>query len=781
VVGLAGFGALGFSRVRIVEDITALLPGDQEQGSLIELARRAGLMRRVAVVIGPDDPGSDRLLGAAAGVADALGSLEGIESVTGSVDQEQARRAAQVIFERAPALYRPERDTRSPQEIRAGLEDLKQRLAAPEALVMQPYLLADPLGFSREALAGLEAAGQAMGATIERGRVLSADRRYALVFATIDCDPMDGGRAEAFTARLDQAVAAALEKAGARELQVAAIGGAHYAAASAGVIMGDVRLALILTAGGLLLIFALFFRRLVIVPAALLPGGIGIAVALGVLGLAGSELHALTIGFAAAITGISVDYAIHLLHRSLHHARGDSRERITFGLGAVARPLVLGATTTVAAFLIVATSGFPGMRQLAVFSAISIPTALAATLFVLPALHRLLLGTAVPKVAPLGRLAGWLASPGPAAPGRRVVTVVLFAGLLIGGGLGVWRVGLSGDPRDLGSVDPDLAQREALLREVFPGLADQALIVSTGSDRDRALLANDQLYEALLEAGVERSELVSISPFLPAAETQARGLAAARELYGNGPRSARKAFADAGFAGSYFEGLAAGIDPAALVPKDYADTGLSGLLAETVHEEAGRHHVLTRVRAPDDPALDALARVADRVDGARLISERLEARQSLERLQAELVRMLGIWLGLALLGLAIVQRSVFFGLRAALPAVIGVATAAGAFGLLDRPLTTVAAAGLTLVMGLGIDYGIFMQLGDRAARKEAAPAVLASAFTTLAAFGVLAAAQTRAMADLGLIILVGVAAAALAALALLPAITRGGNTTGGAR
>jgi predicted exporter len=71
----------------------------------------------------------------------------------------------------------------------------------------------------------------------------------------------------------------------------------------------------------------------------------------------------------------------------------------------------------------------------------------------------------------------------------------------------------------------------------------------------------------------------------------------------------------------------------------------------------------------------------------------------------------------------------------------------------------------------GIDYGIFMQGGRRATVREAAPAVLASAFTTLAAFGVLASARTKAMADLGLIILVGVLVAVFTAIVLVPLLS----------
>jgi hypothetical protein len=75
-------------------------------------------------------------------------------------------------------------------------------------------------------------------------------------------------------------------------------------------------------------------------------------------------------------------------------------------------------------------------------------------------------------------------------------------------------------------------------------------------------------------------------------------------------------------------------------------------------------------------------------------------------------------------------------------------------------------------MGLGIDYGIFMQCKGSGALSHTASAVFASALTTVAGFGVLALSRVQAMADLGLIILVGVLGALVAALFLVPALSR---------
>jgi predicted RND superfamily exporter protein len=99
-----------------------------------------------------------------------------------------------------------------------------------------------------------------------------------------------------------------------------------------------------------------------------------------------------------------------------------------------------------------------------------------------------------------------------------------------------------------------------------------------------------------------------------------------------------------------------------------------------------------------------------------------------------------------------------------------VLVAVGLFGLCGRPLTPVSSAGLTMVLGLGINYGIYVEHEPLAERGRVAAAVLADAITTIVGFAVIALARNRAMADIGIITVTGLTAAMLAALAVLPAL-----------
>ncbi len=778
LVAAVAFGVAGAVNLRLVEDITALLPErGGESAALLRLAREWGLMRRVAIAVGPGEPGSDRLLAAGDAVAEAVAAVEGVTRVTWRTDPEAARRAAELLMERAFLLGGTGVAGLDRPEVTRRLKSLRERLASPESLVIGRYLLADPLGLAREALVALEGAGRALGARVERGRLVSSRGDHALVFVEIGFDPLDVGRAQRFVADLDRAVAAGLDRAGAADLPVVSLGGAHFAAASGAAIIGDVRRAFLFTAALVVAVFLVFFRRLRVLPAALVPGAAGIAIAVGVFGLLGIPVHALTLGFAATITGVSVDYAIHLLHRALH-AQGDgSGKRMSAALSATGRPLVLACGTTVAAFVLVATSAVPGMRQLAIFSAISIPTALGTTLFVLPAFHAAILGVLPGRPGLADRLSrGLVALAAPVTGGpRRGRSAAIASAFALAAAAGMV-LGLtaprSGDPRDLGYRDPDLASREAKLAEVFPGLSDQAAIVASGDTVEEALAVNDEAWRELARAGIGRERIVSIAPFLPARATQQAARIAAGRLLADTEGTAA-AFGDAGFAPGYLRDLRRRLEISPLVPDDFSGTALEAVVADAVRGEGRRFHVLTRVQAGGDAELDALARVAAAIDGLELVSERLETRHALGAMLGDLGRMLGIWLAVALVVLGALNRSPRFGLMSALPALFGVAVAMGLFGLLGRPLTLVVGAGLTLVLGLGIDYGLFVVSAGGRRTGEVAPAVTASALTTLAAFGVLALSDTRAMADLGLVILAGVSAAMLAALVLLPALEPG--------
>ena len=81
-----------------------------------------------------------------------------------------------------------------------------------------------------------------------------------------------------------------------------------------------------------------------------------------------------------------------------------------------------------------------------------------------------------------------------------------------------------------------------------------------------------------------------------------------------------------------------------------------------------------------------------------------------------------------------------------------------------------------LVIGLGVDYGIFMVTKlTRGLDDTAERAVFVSGLTTIIGFGALILARHPALHSIGLSVLMGIGAAIPAALVVIPAMLRKSN------
>jgi predicted RND superfamily exporter protein len=114
---------------------------------------------------------------------------------------------------------------------------------------------------------------------------------------------------------------------------------------------------------------------------------------------------------------------------------------------------------------------------------------------------------------------------------------------------------------------------------------------------------------------------------------------------------------------------------------------------------------------------------------------------------------------------------------ALLPVACGTLWTAGLFALCGWRLNFMNIAILPMLLGLGIDFGIYMvhrishlrrQQGVEAVQLTGV-AIGLSAFTTQLAFGTLALSQNQGLASVGVVTLVGITACLLASLITLPA------------
>lgn len=512
------------------------------------------------------------------------------------------------------------------------------------------------------------------------------------------------------------------------------------------------------TAGVLLFALAFFGRIATLV---LLAGSVaaGFAAGLGAaLGLFDS-LALVTFVFGATLIGVAVDYGAHWFAFAPSIPDPIARRR------ALAPGLLTAALSSALAYGVLIATPLPGLRQMGLLAAGGLLTTLAVVLFWLPYADRWeprrdtrlvrFLETRLP------RLPRWDELP---RLGQAALALGAVAFLAVGAARIEWASGI----RDLQFVPAGLAEAQTRLSTALRLPSPAQVFVVSGATEDAVLAAEERLLTALRADPTLDIQPLAMADYVPSAARQAEDARLVREalrritprmtdVLGAGPQlpdpspEAPRVTADAVLATPF--GAALGhlrltseADVAAGVEKTVAHlVMLSGVRAE--HLEKLR--ALESVARADGPDASATSDIATRVRFVNLTGdmETILTRYRNRVLESALA-------GFGLLALVALR---IFGLRnawrALLPALFGMLGALAAFGWAGIPVTLFTTLAIVLVLGLGVDYGIFLTRSPTDGRTAAA--VLFSGVTTLLSFGLLAASETPALAAFGWTVVYG--------------------------
>jgi predicted exporter len=496
---------------------------------------------------------------------------------------------------------------------------------------------------------------------------------------------------------------------------------------------------------GVLLLAWLAFRSLwprLLMAVSLLAG---MALALSVTAWVFGEVNLLTMVFGASLVGCAEDYGLYYFA----NRQGAPDVPPLRMMSALLPGLALALLTSVLGYVALGLPPFPGLRQMALFSVVGIAGTFLTTICWFPWIDRGAPGRTrfsdwiVAGLARYPRLGsarkGWIAH----------AAFVLACGVAIAG----LRVNddlrqLQGSPQAL--VD---AQREVgrLLGLASPG----QFFVVRGTDEDDVLRREEAL-KARLDARVAAGDLAgyrALSDWVPSQARQASDAALTRRVE---------------------DGVIAGVDQVLGETQQRArfDAGpltLQHWLASPA-AAAGRALWVGPVpRAADGSAfasvvmlrgvrdlasLPAIAGSAEGLPGVRWVDQV----QSVSALLGRYRQTMGLLLmaGHAAVLFALLWR---YGRRAWgawLPtavATLGTLALLAAFG---QPLQLFNVLALALLLGIGIDYGIFMLERESADAGSAWLAVVLGAASTWLSFGLLALSSTPALRSFGLTLLFGI-------------------------
>ncbi|MGO1625990.1 MAG: MMPL family transporter, partial [Halomonadaceae bacterium] len=522
------------------------------------------------------------------------------------------------------------------------------------------------------------------------------------------------------------------------ELEVLRAGLVFHAAASAAQGKREITTIGLGSLLGIVLLLGAVFRRPGVLASLLLTVSAGIAFALPLTWWLFGTLNLLTLAFGASLIGIAVDYALHLqCARQLHPGRPLAR---------LWPGLALGLVSSLAAYLMQLATPLPGLHQMATFAALGLAGAWLTTRLWLPLLPK----RPHPATWPVAERLDRLRLPQRTAPWWAGLALVgVAAAVLI-----ATRLAPSDDLRALNPSPPGLVDQQRQVQTLLERPGGQRYLIVTAGGQE-ALLDKLEHLNAPLDELARAGQLGGyrhLAQSVPPKAVQDDNLARVSDAY----RQALPGLLDdAGLPAALLETISAPIEGVPyLTPERWLESPAGAADAALWLSDAATPAALVRL---DDATPEATQRLQARTaetPGLYYHDRVATISAQFTRLRQHITR----WLGLALAGLAVVfiaryRRRAW---RVLLPPVGAVILTLGVFAAAGVGVTLFHLLGLLLVLGIGLDAGIFST--EHPEDPAAWLAISLSCASSLLAFGLLAFSATPALHFLGTTCLAGLTA-----------------------
>jgi predicted exporter len=582
------------------------------------------------------------------------------------------------------------------------------------------------------------------------GRLFVGDgrRQYVVMPFTLGAPAFSLSAQDAVMPLLERARQAA--RTAAPHSEVLQAGVILYAAAAGAQAQWEVSIIGIGSLLGIAALIWLTFHSLKPIAWIMLSIGVGCLGALSLCWLLFERIHLLTLVFGASLIGGAQDYGSYFLCNRLT-AEGqclDSWQMLRRLLPALALALV----TTVVGYLALALTPFPGLRQMAVFSALGLIFAWLTVIFWFPAL----VGSEVVKSGPAVQ---WFTVSLWRWPSWRGPQPILWAvGFLAVAVFGFSRLGAEDDIRLLQTAPRHLLDDQLKLSRLLAAPAPAQFYLVRGRTAED-LLQREEALTQRLDALVEKQIINgyhAVSSWVPSLRTQAarRGLIEKTLLNENGAlvTLARRIGADDQWVGNTRDRLRASAAP--LIPNEFFEASAGEPVRHLwLGQVDGGYASIVALRGVGEANLPVLRRAGGGLDGVQWVDTVEEISSVLGRYR----KYMGWVIVLSYFAVYVLLYSRYG--RAAWRVLAPIALASVAtlalFGVAGQSLQLFHVLALMLLLGVGVDYGIFFQDHPGRADPVGWLAVALSALSTLLSFGLLSLSKTPALQAFGLTILIG--------------------------
>ncbi|MET0499760.1 MAG: MMPL family transporter, partial [Steroidobacteraceae bacterium] len=360
---LAVFAFRVLPHAKVETNILALLPQVQTDRGLDAALDEfsAQLARQQIFLIGSDQLADAKL--AAAAFAKELATSGAFSSVRWQIDSDLAQRVAVYVAHRAFLLSPTDEAALDAGETEAIAKRALRSAYTPAGLLQPLGLAEDPLGFTNDYL---RATAGVAGNTRLEGNLLVAERdgrEFVLVITENEGHPFAAATQERVIPAIARARLAASRATNA-PVEIAGSGAIQHASAAAIRARNEVTTFGTIESIAVVLLLLLVFGSIRPLLLGVMTLGLAIVAAYTVVHLVFGEVHILALVFGSSLIGSVIDYSIHFL---ADRFRDPEHWTPASAVHHVSPAILLGLTTTLVGYLVLAVVPFPGLEQIAVF------------------------------------------------------------------------------------------------------------------------------------------------------------------------------------------------------------------------------------------------------------------------------------------------------------------------------------------------------------------------------------------------------------------------------
>ncbi len=778
---------LSFALTDIDTDITRYLPRDNTVlDDATYIFEHHPIQSEMVVDLGLETPDPDLLVRAADRVEQRMRRSGYFDRVGTASMQQLVPVLINHVVENLPVMFSSkELETRvlpllGPDRIKQRLAELQAQLYNLDAIGQAALISRDPLGLRNVVMAKLAQLAPAENVDIYKGKLLSSDRRHLLIVATPAASAANTGLARKIS-ELMRSISAELEagQVGGVSVRLTPMGAYRAALDNEMIARRDVQQAIFLATAGIALLLIFAFPRPLIGLFAFLPAVAGTVCAFFILALMHDKISIMALGFGGAIISITVDHGIAyllFLDRSRKsYGRQASTEIWAIGL--------MAALTTVGAFASLCMSGFPIFVQLGQFTALGIAFSFLFVHAVFPRIFPQL-PPARRRALPFRRLVAIV----PAAGKKMALVAVLFFCVMLFFANPHFNVSLN----TMNTISSETQSAQRLMTTVWGGgIFSRIYLLTQGETLQDLQNSGDNLLfdiEQDMQKGYLMSGFVS-SMLFPGSRRCSKNLDDWRAFW----TPSRQAQLRRAFAG----GSVLGFTADAFAP--FFNAVASPRRLESIPIPESFFPLIGMVRQADGtfmqfstltpgPAYDAQYLHRRYASLARMFDPSYFSQQLGHLLFSTFVKMLVV------IGLSVALLLFFFFLDVRLtliclaPVLFALVCTLGSLKLIGHPLDIPALMLGIIVLGMGIDYALFLVRAyqryggtDHPAFGRIKLAVVMASASTLIGFGVLCLADHALLRSAGMTSLLGIGYSLIGAFVLLPPMLKRHFAPGGVK